>query len=141
VHYVEEVMNVGYRYLKPFPGVVRRDGTDHRFVLRYRVRPLIEGAVEYDWGRLARNLLDDSLLHKLPLGNGELLWFRTDRLLRDWCSRVENNEQYLLTPASREKTQELYARYGRPLRYEAVEPPAPHPASALEETDGRTRRA
>jgi len=121
VHYVEEVMDVGYRYLKPFPGVIRRDGADHRFVLQYRVRPLIEGAVEYDWGRLARSLLDNGLLHESPLGNGGLLWFRTDRLLADWCSRVEEDELYLLTAASRKKTRELYARYGKPLRCETVE--------------------
>lgn len=121
VHYVEEVIDVGYRYPKPFPGVIRRSGADQPIVLRCRVRPLIEGAVDYDWGRLASDLLNSGLLHQLPLGSGKLLWYRADRLLDDWCTRAGEDELYFLTAAARKKTQELYARYGKPLRYEAIE--------------------
>jgi aminoglycoside 3-N-acetyltransferase len=123
VHYVEEVIDVGYRYLKPFPGLIRRDDTEQQIAFRYRVRPLIEGAVDYDWNRLALDLLDNGVLHQSLLGSGKLLWFRADRLLEDWCMRLENDELYLLSATSRKKTQELYAQYGIPLRYEAVEHP------------------
>jgi aminoglycoside N3'-acetyltransferase len=121
VHYVEEVADVGYRYLKPFPGVIRHEDGDREILFRYRVRPTIEGAVEYDWDRLAHDLFDGGILHQLPLGEGHLLWFGADRLLEDWRARMARDELCFLTAASRKKTEELYARYGKPLRYEAVE--------------------
>jgi aminoglycoside 3-N-acetyltransferase len=121
LHHIEDVMEVGYRYIKPFPGVIRRDGADRQIVLRYRVRPLIEGLDDYDVDRLAHDLLDNQLLHQAPLGNGKLFWFRADRMVEYSCMRVKEDELYLLAAASRRKVQELYAQYGKPLRYEAVE--------------------
>jgi aminoglycoside 3-N-acetyltransferase len=121
IHYPEEVVAVGYRYLKPFPGVIRRDHSDQHIVLDYRVRPLIKGAVDYDWDRLALDLFENGLLHQFPLGSGRLLWFRADRLLEYWCMRMAEDELYFLTATSRRKTKELYEQYGKPLRYESIE--------------------
>ncbi len=123
IHYVEEVVDIGYRYLKPFPGIIRLADSEQQIVVQYRVRPLIEGAVDYDWDRLALDLRNNGLLHQLPLGRGKLLWFRTDHLVEGWCRRLRDDELYFLTAASRQKTRELYAQYGNPLRSEALEHP------------------
>lgn len=121
IHYVEEVLDVGYRYIKPFPGVIRRDDLEQQIILLYRVRPQAEGAVEYDWDRLSANLFNSGVLHQSPLGGGKLLWFNADRLLEAWAKRMRKTELYLLTAASKARIKRLYAQYGKPLRYEALE--------------------
>jgi aminoglycoside 3-N-acetyltransferase len=130
LYHAEEIMNVGYRYVKPFPGVIRRSHADTPIELRYRVRPLIEGAVVYDGSRQTRGLADNGLLHRRPLGNAEFLWYRADRVLDYWRTRLEEDELDFLTADSQKRVQELYAHYGRPLRYEAVEPQSPRPATS-----------
>ena len=121
IHYVEETVNIGYRYLKTFTGVIRSPENDREIALRYRVRPLHEGAVEYDWNRLATELTASGILHKSPVANGEFLWFYADQLLDFWQKKLNNDELYLLTQASRAKTLELYGQYGNPLTFETVE--------------------
>lgn len=123
IHHVEEVMNIGYRYIKPFPGVIRTALGDRSIVLNYRVRPLTEGAAVYDWERLSSDLMNRNMLHGFPLGNGQLLFYRADRLLEYWCDCLHKDELYLLTFASRKKAEELYKQYGKPLRYELLEHP------------------
>jgi aminoglycoside 3-N-acetyltransferase len=132
LHHIEDVMEVGYRYMKSFPGVVRRDGADRQIVLRYRVRPLVQGTGDYDIERVARDLFDAKLLHQAPLGNGKLFWFRADRMVEYGCMRVKEDELYFLAAASRKKVQELYTQYGKPLRYEAIEPLSPIASIATE---------
>ena len=125
LHYIENVMEVGYRYVKPFPGVIRRNGADQRIVLRYRVRPLVQGTGDYDIQRVACDLFEAKILQQVPLGNGKLFWFRADRMVEYSCMRVKEDELYLLAATSKKKVHELYAQYGRPLRYEVVEPLSP----------------
>jgi len=124
LHYVEEAMSVGYRYQKPLPGVIRREGSDRPIAFHYRVRPQLEGAVEYDWERLEGGLAERDLLHEIPLGGGRLLWFRADRVLEAWSAHLAADELYFLTGQARATAERLYERFGRPLRYEAVEPAA-----------------
>jgi aminoglycoside 3-N-acetyltransferase len=121
IHHVEEVMNIGYRYIKPFPGLIRLGSMQRHIVVHYRVRPLIDDAVDYDWARLFIDLLHNGLLQKFPLGNGQLLSYRADRLLDYWCMRLRKGELYLLTPSSKKQVEELYKRYGSPLQYEFIE--------------------
>jgi aminoglycoside 3-N-acetyltransferase len=132
LHHIEDVMEVGYRYMKSFPGVVRRDGADRQIVLRYRVRPLVQGTGDYDIDRVARDLFNAGILHQAPLGNGKLFWFRADRMVEYSCMKVKEDELYLLAAASRKKVQELYTQYGKPLRYEAIEPLSPIASIATE---------
>ena len=122
VHYVEEVADVGYRYLKPFPGVIRQEDGDREIQFCYRVRPMLEGAVEYDWDRLAHDAFDGGFLHQMPLGKGQLLWFRADQLAGGLAyANGGRPDAPPDTPESRRKTRELYVRYGKPLSYETVE--------------------
>ena len=121
IHYVEECFRVGYRYLKSFPGSVVAGDGEEKVAFRFRVRPAVAGAVDYDWIRLERDLEDHGFLVRFPVGAGQLSGVSMGRLLQYWSDCLERDELYLLTPASREAVQNLYRRYGRPLTWEALE--------------------
>jgi aminoglycoside 3-N-acetyltransferase len=121
IHHVEEVMDIGYRYIKPFPGeIIEPDGSSQKITLQYRVRPL-EGGVNYDWDRLEAELAAEGLLERYPLGNGKLMHVRADRLLGFWSQKLLNEELYLLTSESREQVRRLFKRHGYPLTFSSVE--------------------
>lgn len=121
IHHVEEMMEIGYRYLKPFPGeIIAPDGSLERITLQYRVRPL-DGSLEYDWHRLEAELVDEGLLQKFPLGHGHIMHYRADQLLARWSEKIRADELYLLTPDSRERIRRLYDRAGKPLTYAKME--------------------
>ncbi|MGD8622757.1 MAG: AAC(3) family N-acetyltransferase, partial [Anaerolineales bacterium] len=121
IHHVEELMDIGYRYIKPFPGeILDIDGSRQRITLQYRVRPL-EGGVSYDWSRLETNLVSEGILEKRPLGNGELMHYRADQLLDHWTEKLREDELYLLTPDSKGEVGVLFEKYGYPLTFENVE--------------------
>lgn len=123
IHHVEEIMEIGYRYVKPFPGeIVEPDGVRSQITLEYRVRPL-DGGLTYDWGRLQTDLEDEGLLHTYPLGHGRLMHYRTDLLLAYWSAKIREEELYLLTPGSQEHMKRLFKVHGYPLTYSSIEEP------------------
>jgi len=125
IHFVEETVNIGYRYLKTFAGIIRQAQNERAVTLQYRVRPLVEGAVDYDWTRLAEELFQNDILFCHKIANGEILWFYAEQLLDFWQTRLKTDELYLLTPASRAKTLELYNQYGNPLTIDVLEAKTP----------------
>jgi len=123
IHHVEEVMNIGYRYIKPFRGeIVEPDGSRQQITLQYRVRPL-DGGLHYDWDRLQAALEVEELLYTYPLGHGHLMHFRADLLLAYWRTKIREDELYLLTPSSREHMKGLLQEHGYPLTYSSLEDP------------------
>jgi aminoglycoside N3'-acetyltransferase len=120
-HHVEEALEVPYRYIKPFPGVIDLGDTRRAFTLLFRVRPLLTGAIEYDWRRLSEDLHARGILRRFPLGNAWLDFYRMDRLYDYWIGCLRQEETFLLTEASKARVQELYGQFGKPLRFEAVE--------------------
>lgn len=121
LHYVEEQQQVGYRYLKQFPGEIIDGGARRHFVLNYRVRPLLEGAAEYDWPRLRSDLSRDGLLTEFKVGNGRLVVHKTRELFTYWSEKLRNNELYFLTDTARLLADDLFRTFGRPLTVERVE--------------------
>ena len=121
IHHVEEVMNIGYRYLKPFPGeIIEPDGSRVKITLEYRVRPL-DGGLDYDWDRLEAELEADGILQKYPLGHGQLMHYRADLLLDYWQAKIQEEELYLLSPDSRQHMQTLFEGHGYPLTFSSME--------------------
>jgi aminoglycoside 3-N-acetyltransferase len=121
IHHVEEIMNIGYRYIKPFAGVIiEPDGTSQKITLQYRVRPL-DGGLTYDWEALEVDLDAKGLLGKQPLGQGFLMHYRADLLLEYWSAKIQEDELYLLTPDARSHTKSLYKTYGYPLTFSTIE--------------------
>ncbi len=121
VHYVEEMAQVGYRYIKPFTGTLIQGGTAMPVQIEYRVRPLLPGAVVYDWEKLAHDLYRADILKKGPLGKGFIHTFQSGTLLAFWLDKLKKDEHYLLTNSSAHFTQQLYADHGKPLQYERIE--------------------
>ena len=121
IHYIEEVCAIGYRYHKKYPGVVldgeKRDKVD----FLYRVRPLIAGAVDYDWNRLEKDLELQGLLYKERSGFGSVLFYRIKSVRKYWEERIRDDELFFVTPESRASIMVLYEKFGRPLRYETME--------------------
>lgn len=129
LHHAEEVANIGYRYIKPFPGeILEPDGTRIPITLRYRVRPFLpaqesplDSGLVYDWPRLEAESARAGILREHPLGHGRLLHARADTLLDFWAARLKEDELYMLTPESRRHFESLFQTYGYPLIYERVE--------------------
>jgi aminoglycoside N3'-acetyltransferase len=121
IHHVEEASAIPYRYLKPFHGVIEVEGDVRPVTLVYRVRPAIAGVVDYDWQRLADDLRTRRILRASPLGNARIEFYRSTELYDYWGGRLRDDEHFLLTPASRCRLSEMYARYGKPLTYDSVE--------------------
>lgn len=122
VHFVETAADIGYRYLKPFPGTVIDGGTSIPVDFAFPVRPRAAGAVAYgDLGEAdlrACGLLTD---FSIGLSQGMLVGARAyhDRMRE----RLAADELCLLTPSSRAITSDLYRRFGHPLTLASLEGP------------------
>jgi hypothetical protein len=122
VHFVETEADIGYRYLKPFPGEVidgdRRLPVDFAFP----VRPRAPGAVVYgDLGE--SDMRAAGLLAEFAIGltRGMAMSARAYHdLMRQ---RLAEDELCLLTPSARAITTALYQRHGRPLTLATMETP------------------
>lgn len=121
IHYAEETMNIGYRYLKPLAGVVARGGEETSVPYVFRVRPKIPGAVQYDFDRLAHDLSCRGFLDKKPLGMGEALSYNVKDVMDYWCSRIDDDEFFLLTEESKSVIDELRKTKTYPFEYEDFE--------------------
>ncbi len=121
LHFVEESVPIGYRYLKKFKGCISEDGKDSPWQIDYRVRPLESGAVDYDWERIQANLREEGILNEAPAGHGRVLWYNSGDLFDFWIDNMRAEPLYLLTDNSRRITRDLYKRHGEPLTLEKVE--------------------
>ncbi len=121
IHYVEERLEVGYRYIKPFPGDVIEADLPRPIDFRYRVRPRVAGAVAY--GDLGRAALEAAgLLRRATIGHGTAEMFRAQDYVDLIGGRMQADELHVLTAYSRAVTEELYRQHGRPLTLEKMEP-------------------
>ena len=121
VHYIEESIPITYRYHKRFPGVVTIGEVSQKIELIYRVKPMIPGAVDYDWTRLQNETVEAGIVESHGVGRGEVLVFRCRALYDFWRNKMLRDDRYLLTAESRMKTDDLFSRYGCPLTVLAVE--------------------
>jgi len=116
LHFVEELLPIGYRYTKQFAGkVTDLEGIEHQAKVDYRVRPAEAGAAVYDFERLKQELVNEGLLVEQPLGSGSILMLRAQELIDYWRTRLSDDEFFLLTPESRQVALRLYEKYGHPL--------------------------
>jgi aminoglycoside N3'-acetyltransferase len=121
IHYIEEKKGIGYRYLKPMPGVVVVGTEEDRVNFFFRARPRVDRAVEYDWDRLEADLVREHLLDCQPLGIGKILTYNAKDLLEYWLGRLEDDEFFFLTDASKAKIAELRRSKPYPFHFEDFE--------------------
>lgn len=120
-HYIEEQAGVPYRYYKDFPGKIIKGKKERDFVLKYRVRPLIDQGVTYDEARVVDELTEAGVVDEFSLGSGRARVYRSHEAVNNVISRVKEHPHYLLDEGSVEAVQAMYDKFGRPLTYEAVE--------------------
>jgi len=120
LHHVEEMCNVGYRYIKSFPGKICKESQCKSVEFHFRVRP-IGDVVDYDWERLERDLKEKNLIFEDRMGLGKIKAFRAKKVLAYWSEMIEKDELFLLTEASRKKVRSLRQKYGYPFLFENME--------------------
>lgn len=122
IHYVEECQNVGYRYQKNFAGKIIDGNVTRSVEVQYRVRPLSHPeAVIYDWTRLIGELKQQKILHDHRVGYGTLLYYNAAELFEFWQSKMNEDEFYLLTTASRNTIRTLANTKGYPFQLKMFE--------------------
>jgi aminoglycoside N3'-acetyltransferase len=121
LHHVEEVADIGYRYIKVFAGRIVDDTGETKFAIDYRVRPLKAGASIYDWPRITDDLMRAGILRSYKAGRGTVQLFRAREYIEFVLRRMRDDEFYLLREDSAEVAAELYEIYGRPLTWNALE--------------------
>lgn len=120
IHYVEERLEIGYRYDKPFPGVVQWDGAPVAVDFHFRVRPRAAGAVEY--GLLGEDDMERAgLLRRVPAGLSSAMMVRAEDYMTVVGGAMREDELHVLTPNARAITKSLYDQHGRPLTVAAME--------------------
>ena len=121
IHFIEEKKEIGYRYLKPMPGVIVVGEEEEDVNFLFRVRPRVEGAVDYDWDRLETDLVRERFLDCHSLGISKVLSYNAKDVLDYWLARLEDDEFYFLTDASKAKIFELRRSKPYPFRFEDFE--------------------
>jgi len=97
------------------------ENTQRAVTFRYRVRPLQQGAVDYDWVRLERDLLNNGLMKVFSVGLGELKVVEGKELYDYWLANLKRDEWFLLTEESKMILRELSKRHRYPFTFEEME--------------------
>lgn len=72
LHYVEQALNVPYRYMKDFRGTIVDGSKSYEDEYSYFVRPL-DGTIENDFRVIEPLLRDEKILKEATVGGGKLL--------------------------------------------------------------------
>jgi aminoglycoside 3-N-acetyltransferase len=111
-HYVEEMVNVGYRYIKHFVGEVTSNGKTNKVSIDYRVRP-IGDIIDYSFHEL-EDAINAKVAHKAKLGLTNMIWYRADEYFDFLKKKMIEDEFYLLSASSKDKTKILMNEVGYP---------------------------
>jgi len=121
IHYVEEMFNAPYRYLKRFDGKVNSCNNETSVTIQYRVRPKGENIIHYDWGKIHAAILSLEGTKQLTLTKGNMLSFSVQKIVEQLLLSCRNDPHYLLTEHSKEELKLAYKKFGYPLTFSAVE--------------------
>lgn len=121
VHYVEELMNIGYRYYKAFPGVLQTPNGSSQINFTFRVHPPNDYSVAYDTQRLDDDLCARGLLFRHEVGLGYLVLRDAKKACDYWCERMAEDPFFLLTEEAKDKIAALSRVCGYPFTFESVE--------------------
>lgn len=97
VHHAEQVLGVGYRFLKRFPGTVRAGGSERHAHADFLVRPL-DGSVETFFGPLEQALLASGGARRGAIPGGPALLVVDARaVLAEAARGVAANPDFLIS--------------------------------------------
>lgn len=123
IHYVEEALNIGYRYLKKFHGLIIEKNQTRPITVEYRCRPLEPDIVQYDWTKLAEEAEKANILKSAKAGHGKLLSYQATDLFNFWSDKIKQDEFYLLSESSKQKIHEYIQSKGYPFQKQMFEKP------------------
>lgn len=123
LHYIEERLKIGYRYIKSFSGKVHDGEKEHPITVTYRVRPWFTPSIAYDFAKLQKEAEEAHILKECAVGQGKLLYFSSKELLEFWSQKIAQDELYLLKPESQAQIRSFYETKGYPLELYMFEQP------------------
>ena len=115
IHYVEKISNkLLYRYDKKFHGLIIDGEVKICVTLDYHVSPL-NPRVEYNWGKIHQDLLNDNLIHEFKiLGNLNYISLFSIKKISDyWISKLSDDPFYFLNEESKKWVIQKIDKLGR----------------------------
>ena len=104
IHYVEHKLDVPYRYIKRFDGTIVTPENQKAASLDFRVRPPVDGLVEYtDLGE--KDLEKEGVLHRYPLGLSEVVTVRAQDYYNVISRNLRRDPFCMLSDTSRVKAE------------------------------------
>ena len=95
VHYIEEIAGVKYRHPKFFTGKIKIKDKTYDDVYEYFVMDT-EKRVISDFSRFRKYLLENGLMSRSGLGDGELLCADSSILFREGINLIKNDPYFML---------------------------------------------
>jgi aminoglycoside 3-N-acetyltransferase len=95
MHFIEQRLGVGYRYIKPFPGQILTPNGLQDYVFEYNVRDL-EKNVWYDLPKIANHLDQAGVIRKVSLGHSQVRVLRAQDAYAVLKEALGNDERFLL---------------------------------------------
>jgi aminoglycoside 3-N-acetyltransferase len=95
LHYIEQKLNVPYRYLKKFTGTIKTNNKPQKNTCTFFVRKLDKN-VELDTTKLEKHLLENKMMKKVNIGNGIILSVKANDLFMEVKNLLKKDINFLL---------------------------------------------
>tara|TARA_B100002003_G_scaffold251608_1_gene296212 strand:- start:5200 stop:6075 length:876 start_codon:yes stop_codon:yes gene_type:complete len=127
IHYIEDLVDVPYRYPKRFKGVVIHPTGKKEVEISYRVQPLkkirdtLNFAIEYDISKCLKETENHKLIARYPLGNGFCIRLDAFPIASLFKEILENDPFYFLTAVSKKAVLKVLEKLGGRMTFENME--------------------
>lgn len=95
MHFVEQTLNVPYRFIKKFTGNIKVGKEMKKFTFDYNVRPL-DKDIDYDLEKIAKYFEHCGILRVVPLAHGKLRSVTAIDAFRAIAEGIKNDPYFLL---------------------------------------------
>ena len=96
VHYIEQCMNVPYRYVKNFYGIIKIKDKTYEDVCEFYVRHL-DWDVNTNFDKIEQHLIDKELMKKIPLGQDFISTVKIRNICDEGAAMLKKDPNYFLT--------------------------------------------
>lgn len=95
IHYIEQMVDVEYRYFKNFSGIMYRDEKDYQKInFEYQVR--VQGIdTSWDRERILSDGVNNNIIHLSKFKNVNFRWLWNDKYYDFLFNKLKDDEQYL----------------------------------------------
>jgi len=89
-HYITQMHQVPYRYMKTFSGIIKKGRRTRTIDATYFVRPL-DGTIDIDLSRLEKRLFKKKLLKKVPVGASSIECVRAQDVFNEGMKMLDKD--------------------------------------------------